>query len=92
MSNEQQGADAVFGGDGATRQDAQSGRGCERSNGDEADIGLSGGEMVGAFRGQHPMDVIALGEGSLQRRMLEVPHQGRRIQKANGGDAERLES
>jgi hypothetical protein len=33
------------------------------------------------------MDFIALAKLSIQRRMLEVPHQGCRIQKTNGGDA-----
>lgn len=87
-ADEQQRADAGFGGDGAAGEHAQAGCGGERGDGDEADVGLAGGEAVGALGGEQVVDLVALGERAGEGWVLEVPHEGRGIEEADGGDAQ----
>ena len=49
---------------------------------------VSGGEARGAFGGRHAVDLVAEGERGVERRMLEVPHEGRGVEEADGGDAQ----
>lgn len=65
----------------------------ERGDGDETDVcvarvGQVRGQTVGAFRGQHTVNLIALGERRVEWRVLEVPHEGRGIEEVDGGDAQ----
>jgi hypothetical protein len=87
-ADEEQGAHAAFGGDGAAGKDAQAGGGGEGGDGDEADIGGSAGQAGGAFGGRHAVDLIAEGERGAERRVLEVPHEGRGVEEVDGGDAQ----
>jgi len=86
--DQEQGADALFGSDGASGKDAQR-RVCgQRGDGDQADVGLAGSQAVGALGGQHAVDTVAAGELGLKRRVLEIPHQRRGIEEVDGGDAQ----
>jgi len=49
---------------------------------------MAAGEAVCALRGGHGVDLIALGEFGVERRVLEIPHQGRRVEEVDCGDAE----
>jgi hypothetical protein len=44
--------------------------------------------MGGALRGQHSVDLVAEGERVLQGRVLEVPHEGRGVEKTDGGNTQ----
>ena len=55
-------------------------------DGHEADVRIAAGQLVCALRGKHPVDLVALREFRIQRRMFEVPHQRCGIQKTNGGN------
>jgi hypothetical protein len=48
------------------------------------DIGLAGGELVGALRGQGEAKIEGIAQ---RRRMLQAPHQGHRIQVADSAHA-----
>jgi hypothetical protein len=87
-ANQQQGAHAALGGDGAAGQNAQAGGGGQSGDGDEADVGRARSQARGALGGRHAIDLIAEGELGIERRVLEVPHQGRGVEKADGGDAQ----
>jgi len=69
-------------------KDAEAGRGCEGGDGDETDVGGSGGQARGAFGGGHAGYLIAGGERRVEGRMLEVPHEGRGIEEADGCNAQ----
>ena len=66
----------------------QAGRGGQSGDGDEADVGLAGGEARGALGGHHAVDAIAAGERGVEGRMLEIPHQRGGIEKVNGCNAQ----
>jgi hypothetical protein len=36
------------------------------------------------------VDVVAVGEGGVAWRVLEVPHEGRGVEEVDGGDAETI--
>ena len=48
------------------------------------------GEAVGALGGEHPLEVIAGGEGGFLGLVLEVPHERGWVQEADCGYAERV--
>lgn len=87
-ADKEQRADAVLGGNGAAGEDAKGGVGGEGGDGDEANVGLTGGKAGGAVRGTHAVDLVAKGEGGVEGWVLEVPHEGRRVQEVDGGDAQ----
>ena len=87
-ANQQQGANAALGGDGAAGQDAQAWYCGQCGDGDEADVGFARGQLGGAFGGRHAVNLIAECEWGLKGRVLEVPHQRRGVQKADGGNAQ----
>ena len=87
-ANQQQGTHTALGGDGAAGQDAQAGRGGQGGDGDEADVGCARGQLGGALGGRHAGDLVVESELVFEGRMLEVPHQGRRVEKVDGGDAQ----
>jgi hypothetical protein len=86
FNDELDGTDLVEGGDGATWDDGERGR--EGSDGDEAEIGAGGEKLVGAERGLGVVEAIAFGECGGEGWVLEVPHEGSRIEEVDGGDAE----
>ena len=59
----------------------------EGGNGDEAEIGCAVSEALGALSGHHALDVITAGEWNRVGRMVEIPHQRCRIEKADSGNA-----
>ena len=79
-------ADAVERGDGAAGDDGEFWR--ERGDGDQAEIGTTGEKLVGAERRGGGVDLVALGECGGARRVVEVPHERRRVEEADGSDAE----
>jgi len=87
-ADEEQGAHAAFGGDGAAGQDLEAGSCGEGGDGDEADVGVTAGETGGACGGGHTVDLVAQGERGIQGRVFEVPHERRGIEKVDGGDAQ----
>jgi hypothetical protein len=87
-ANQQQGTHTALGGDGASGQDSQAGRGGQSGDGDEANVRCARGQMGGALRGQHSVDLVAEGERVLQGRVLEVPHEGRGVEKTDGGNTQ----
>ena len=84
--DELDGADFVERGDGAAGNDGE--LGCERGDGDEAEVGAGGEELVGAERGLGVVEGVALGECGGEGRVLEVPHEGSGVEEVDGGDAE----
>jgi hypothetical protein len=87
-ADEEQGADAALGSDGAAGEDAEGGVGGEGGDGDEADVGLSGGKAGSAVGWGGAIYLVAAGEDGVERWVLEVPHEGSRVEKVDGGDAE----
>jgi hypothetical protein len=77
----------VLGCDGAAGEDAEAGGSGEGCDWDEADVSRAGCELVGTLRGEHPVEFVALREFGGEGWMFEVPHEGRGIEKADGGDA-----
>jgi len=61
-ADEEQGAHAAFGGDGAAGQDLDAGSCGEGGDGDEADVGVTAGQAGGAFGGGHAVDLVAKGQ------------------------------
>ena len=93
--NQQQRADPALRRNDTAGKDAQRWVGCECCNGDKADVGVieiggRGGQAVGALSGRHAVDLVALGERGVERRVLEVPHQRRWIEEVDGCDAQTL--
>ena len=86
FDDELDGADAVERGDGAAGDNGEIGR--ERGDGDEAEVGAAGEELVGAERGLGVVKAVALGEFCGERRVLEVPHERGGVEKVDGGDAD----
>lgn len=79
-------ADAVERGDGAAGDDGEFWR--ERGDWDQAEVGAAGEQLVSAERGCGGVDLVALDERGGVRWVVEIPHERRGIEKANGGDAE----
>ena len=86
--DEDDGAYAVPGGDGAAGDNGEIGGEGELRDGDESDVGLSRGEFGGALGGSVGGEVVALGEAGAVGLVLEGPHQWSGIKEVNGGDAE----
>src|SRR6185437_972690 len=86
LDDELDGADAVERGDGAARHNGEFWR--ERGDWDQAEVGTPGEHLVGAECGGGGVDLVALDEGRSARRVVEVPHERRRIEEADGSDAE----
>lgn len=86
--DEDDGAHAILRGDGAAGNHAEQGCQGEGGDGDEADVGGSGSQFRGAFRGSIGGELVALAEARAVRLMLEAPHQGGGIEKVNGRNAE----
>ena len=86
FDDELDGADAVERGDGAAGDDGEFGR--KRGDGDEAEVGAAGEQLVGAERGCGGVEFVALGERGGAGRVVEVPHERRGVKEADGGDAE----
>lgn len=80
----------MLGGDGASGEDTQAWSSGKGRDGNEADVGCSGCKLVGTLGGEHPVEFVALCEFGGERRMFEVPHEGRGIEEADGGDAKLL--
>ena len=92
-ADEQDGADACAGSDGAAGDEAEVGVGGQGGDGDEADVGGVGRvdgvfEARGAFCGHHVVAGIAAGELCVEGWVFEVPHEGCGIEEAYGGDAQ----
>ena len=79
------GADLVERGDGASGDDSERRR--ESGDGDEAEVGAAFEEFGGALCGLRVVQVVALGECDVVRRVFEVPHERRGIEEVDGGDA-----
>jgi len=62
--------------------------GGQGGDGDEADVGCARGQTGGALGRQHSINLIAKGELSVERGMLEVPHEGRGVEEADAGNAQ----
>jgi len=88
FDDELDGSDAIERGDGAAGDDGEIGG--ERRDGDEAEIGTVGDEVVRAERGLGVADVVALGECGVAGWVLEVPHERRRVEEVDGGDAKAI--
>ena len=86
LNDELDGADVVERCDGAAGDDGE--LGCERGDGDEAEVGAVAEQIVGALRGLGVVDLVALGELGVVGRVLEVPHERRGVEEVDGGDAE----
>ena len=86
--DEEDGADAVFGGDGAARDDGERRREGEGGDGDESDVGGAGSEFGGAFCRRVRGKFVALGEAGAVGLVLKAPHEGSGIEEVDGGDAE----
>ena len=89
FDDELNGAHAIERSDGAAGDDGELGG--ERGDGDEAEVGATGEELVGAERGERVVELVVFGEGGGQRRMLEVPHEGSRVEEADGCYANGME-
>ena len=87
-ADQEQGTDTALGGDGTAGQDAQAGSCCKGGDGDQPYIGRAGCQAICALRGQHAVDLVAKGKRGVERRMFEVPHEGRGIEEADGCDAQ----
>lgn len=85
--DEEDGADAVAGGNGAAGDDGE--RGCVRGDGDEAEVGGTGGEFGGALSWGVGGEGVSGGEIGAVGLVIEGPHERGRIEKVDGGDAER---
>lgn len=86
LHDELDGADAVERGDGAARHNGEFWR--ERGDWDQAEVGTPGEKLVSAECRRGRVDLVALDEGRSARRVVEVPHERRRIEETDGGDAE----
>ena len=86
FDDEFDGTDAVERRDGAAGDDGEIG--CERRDGDQTEVGTVGEEFVGAQGRLCVMDLVALGEGGVAGRVLEVPHERSGIEEVDGGDAD----
>ena len=86
FDEEEDGADVVERGDGAAGDDGE--RGGEGGDGNEAEVGVTGEELVGAEGGCGVVDGVAGGEDRGDGRVLEVPHERGGVEEADGGDAE----
>jgi len=73
-------------GDGAAGNDGERRR--QGSDGDEAEVGTSGEKLVGAKRRKSVVELVALGECGGERGVLEVPHEGSRVEEADGSYAD----
>ena len=80
------GADFVEGGDGAAGNDGEVGS--ERCDGDEAEIGAAAEELFCAEGWQGVVKGVVFGERCGERRVFEVPHEGRGIEEVDGGYAD----
>lgn len=83
------GTDAIERGDGAAGYDGE--LGSEGGDGDQAEVGSPGEQLVGAEGWQGVVELIPFGEFRGEWRVLQVPHQRSRIEKADGGDANGME-
>ncbi len=86
LDEEEDGADVVEGGDGAAGDDGEVWG--EGGDGDEAEVGFSGEEMLGAEGGLGVVKGVAGGEFGGQGWVLEVPHERGGVEEVDGGDAE----
>ena len=86
FNDELDGADAVERGDGAVGDDGEVGS--EGGNRDEAEVGAVGEEFIGTSRWKRVVEAVVLGEGGGQGRVLEVPHEGRRVKEVDRCDSE----
>lgn len=89
LDDELYGAHAIEGSDGAAGDDGE--LGSERGDGDESEVGAAGEKLIGAERGECVVELVVFGERCGQRRMLEVPHEGSRVEEADGGYANGME-
>ncbi len=76
----------VEGGDGAAGDDAEVWG--EGGDGDEAKVGSAFEQVAGAVGGCGEVEVVAGGEGGLEGRVVEVPHERGGVQEVDGGYAE----
>lgn len=86
FEDEEDGTDAGERGDDAAGDDGEF-RG-EGGDGDEAEVGLAVEESLGALRGLDVVEGVAGGEIVREGRVLEVPHEGSRVEEVDGGYAD----
>ena len=86
LDEEDDGADVVERGDGAAGDDGE--RRGEGGDGDEAEVGLTGEELLSAKRWLGVVDGVTGGEVGVVRRVFEVPHERGGVEEVDGGDAE----
>ena len=86
FNDELDGADAIEGCDGAAGDDGELGG--ERGDGDEAEVSAAVEEFISAEGGGGGVEFVAPGERGGAGRVVEVPHERRGVEEANGGDAE----
>src|SRR5436309_1696324 len=60
----------------------------EGGDGDETEVGAAAEELVGTARRQGVVELVALGEGVGEGRVLEVPHEGGGVEEVDGGYAD----
>ena len=86
FNDELDGADTVERSNSAAGDDGEVGG--ERSDGNEAEVGATAEEFVGAEGGFGVMEDVALSEFRRERWVLEVPHERRGVEKVDGGYAD----
>ena len=75
-------------GNGAAGDDGEVGR--QRGDGDEAKVGAVGEQVFRTERRKRVVEMVALGEFGILRRVFEVPHERRGVEEVDGGDAEAI--
>ena len=85
--DQQEGANGALRRNGTARHDAESGVFGEGGGGDQSQVGRAGRQALGTLRGHHAFDLVAIPKHRGLWRMVEVPHQRRGVQKADGSDA-----
>ncbi len=80
--DEEDGADAVAGGDGASGDDGE--RRGVGGDGDESQVGFAGGQFGGAFGRGVGGEGVAGGEIGAVRLVVEGPHERGGIEEVNG--------
>jgi len=83
--DELDGSNFVKRSDGAAGDDGEIG--CERGDGNEAEVGPASEQLVGAERRQGVVEGVAVGQSGGEGRVLEVPHEGSGVEEVDGGDA-----
>ena len=77
------------------RSDGAAGDDCKlrskRGDGNEADVGATSEELVGAERRSRVVEGVMFGECGGERRVLEVPHERSRVKEVDGGYANGIE-